>query len=54
MVDRYLLPVPKRVNHRMYLRFKDKTTPGLLYLLACTMFCFQLGRITFLKMVTIL
>ena len=54
MVDRYLLPVPKRINHRMYVRFREKYKVGLLFLSGASLIAFQVARITILKMVWII
>jgi hypothetical protein len=51
MVDRYLLPVPKRINHRNYVRFREKHKVGLIFLSGASLICFQVARITIMKMV---
>ena len=46
MVDRYLLPVPKTKNSRMYVRFPEsrKKVAGGLFLLSFLMMTFQINR----------
>jgi hypothetical protein len=51
MVDRYILPIPKSKNHRMYVKIKNKPLVGGLYFLACCLFTFQFARINAMRMV---
>ena len=54
MVDRYILPVPKTKNHRMYVKIKNKPLVGGLYLFACCLLSFQFVRINAIKIVRII
>jgi len=54
MVDRYILPVPKAKNHRMYVKLKNKPLVGGLYLFACFLLTFQFARINAMKIVRFL
>lgn len=53
MVDRYLLPVPKTKNSRMYVRFPEsrKKVAGGLFLLSFLMMTFQINRYLSTKIV---
>jgi hypothetical protein len=51
MVDRYLLPIPKTKNLRMYMRFKNKPLWALPYLFAVSMIAFQFNRYLALRAV---
>lgn len=53
MVDRYLLPVPKTKNSRMYVRFpeKRKRFAGLMFVLSLSLMTFQINRYLSMKIV---
>lgn len=53
MVDRYLLPVPKTKNSRMYVRFPEarKRVAGGLFMLSFFMMTFQINRYLSIKIV---
>lgn len=51
MVDRYLLPIPKTKNFRMYMRFKNKPLWAFPYLIAVGMIAFQFNRYLSLRTV---
>lgn len=51
MVDRYLLPIPKTKNFRMYMRFKNKPLHFFTYTIGVLLFCFQLNRLLALRTV---
>ncbi len=56
MVDRYLLPVPKTKNSRMYVRFPEsrKKVAGGLFMLSFLMMTFQINRYLSTKIVFII
>jgi hypothetical protein len=56
MVDRYLLPIPKTKNSRMYVRFPEarKKTAGGLFLLSFVMLAFQINRYLSTKIVILI
>jgi len=56
MVDRYLLPVPKTKNSRMYVRFPEsrKKVAGGLFFLSFIMMTFQINRYFSTKIVIFL
>ncbi len=51
MVDRYLLPIPKTKNFRMYLRYRNKPFWALPYLIAVGCIAFQVNRYLALRSV---
>lgn len=53
MVDRYLLPVPKTKNSRMYVRFPQqrKRVAGGMFLLSFLTMAFQINRYLSMKIV---
>jgi len=53
MVDRYLLPVPKTKNSRMYVRFSEsrKRVTGGLFMLSFLMMTYQINRYLSIKIV---
>jgi hypothetical protein len=44
MVDRYLLPVPKAKNMKMYTKFRNSKKHSIPVYIAVMTFCFQLNR----------
>lgn len=44
MVDRYILPVPKTRNIRMYVRLRNKALVGIPSIISFFMVCFQFNR----------
>ena len=56
MVDRYLLPIPKTKNSRMYVRFPEsrKRTAGGLFGLSFLLMTFQINRYLSTKIVIII
>lgn len=53
MVDRYLLPIPKTKNFKMYTALKNKPLASGLFLLGVTLMSFQLNRYIAMRTVNI-